>query len=110
MLIVDWLLLYDSTVFIKEKPLKMKITTELGYSLLRKVFKCEELNCEQEELLFDEVFKRSITDTIIRIKTECQYSKPDPDLKHQIWSLLTDPAKATKLSLYDYAMLARVFF
>ncbi len=81
MQIVDWFLLYDSTVFIKEKALKMKITSELGYSMLRKVFKSEEVNREQEELLFDEVFKKSVTDTIIRIKTECQYSRPDPALK-----------------------------
>ena len=46
MQIIDWILLYDSTVVIKEKALKMKITSELGYSMLRKVFKCEELNCE----------------------------------------------------------------
>ena len=44
--IVAWFLEHDSTVVIKGKPLKMKISSELGYSLLKKVFHCEDLNCE----------------------------------------------------------------
>jgi hypothetical protein len=78
---VAWFLEHDSTVVIKGKALKMEIKSELGYSIIRKIFKCEELNCEQEELLFDEVFQKSLTDTMMRIKKECQYSRPDPKLK-----------------------------
>lgn len=45
----------------------------------------------------------------MRVKIECLYSKPEPAIKSQIWNKLTDPAIATRLSLYDYAMLAKVF-
>ena len=56
MMIVDWFLLHNSHIVVKGKVLAMEISSELAYSLLRKTFKSADLNPEQEELLFDEVF------------------------------------------------------
>ena len=56
MMIVDWFLLHNSHIVVKGKVLATEISSELAYSLLRKTFKSADLNPEQEELLFDEVF------------------------------------------------------
>jgi hypothetical protein len=45
----------------------------------------------------------------MRTKLECDFSLPKKEVKEHIWKLLTDPAKARSMTLYDYSMISRVF-
>lgn len=81
LLIASWLTENDGKVVINEKALEMKISAELSYNIIRKAFKCSALETEDHNKLKETVFKGQRTDTIIRIDTECNFSRPHPKLK-----------------------------
>jgi hypothetical protein len=71
MMMVAWYLEHDSRVVIKGRMIEMPLSSELGYTIIRKVFKSIELNREQVDLMFDAVFEGALTDSIMRVKNEC---------------------------------------
>jgi deoxyhypusine synthase len=58
-LIAKWIIAFiEGKVEIRGKVLAMPISAELGYSIIRKAFKCQSLNEEDHEMMQDTVFKR----------------------------------------------------
>jgi hypothetical protein len=77
LLVSNWIIAHiEGRVEIKGKVLSMPIKAELGYNLIRKAFKCREMNEEDYEMMKDTVFKRVKTDSIMRTEQECQWSIP----------------------------------
>ena len=58
-LIAKWIIAHiEGKVEIRGKELAMPITSELGYNIIRKAYKCQSLNEEDHEMMQDTVFKR----------------------------------------------------
>lgn len=56
------------------------------------------------------MFEGHQTDSIMRVQQEAMLSDPDPRIKAYLWNNLSKPESASKISLYDYNMMLRVFF
>ena len=108
-MIVSWYIEHEGAVVINERRLEMEMPIELHYTLIKKAFKSANLTQEGQEILKAIVFKDFKTDSIIRMRSECDWSIPHPEVKKRIWNIMKTPEIAIKISLYDYQMFCRLF-